>query len=147
MACCNKNITIIYMDNSFIDVANSHIYQLNKNEITMYNGAIIGIIYVKVSSKKFFSKWSKRYFVLTHNILNLRKPKKHYDKCFLLDDFKLSGITSENRKIIFSIKNKYDNKILFKFGSVNQTGILEFYDYLCRSLKRIEDKDLLLIYY
>ena len=58
----------------FTELTDSDIYSLRRNEITVLNGCVIGIIYIKVTSMKFKYKWSKRYIIISKNKMSISDP-------------------------------------------------------------------------
>ena len=114
----------------FTELTDSDIYSLRRNEITVLNGCVIGIIYIKVTSMKFKYKWSKRYIIVSKNKIFIYKPKtkKKNRKSVLLKKLKITGITMEGDKIIFEIKNISNNKIKYRIGSKNHFGMLNLYN-------------------
>lgn len=106
------------------------------NSIAEHNAELLGIFYLKVSSKKFFSKWSERFFMLRRNKLIILKRDNHgsprYEtaKFIKLENCELSGISMENDKIIFNIY--YKNKRTYKFG----TGYMDVFTKLYGALDR-----------
>ena len=47
------------------------------SSIVEHDTELLGIFYLKVSSKKFFSKWSERFFMLRRNKLIILKRKNN----------------------------------------------------------------------
>ena len=82
---------------------------VNFNNVVEQDGEILGIFYLKVTSKKFFSKWSERFFMLRRNKLiilkrkNNGRPRYSTSKFLKLEKCELSGISMEEDKIIFNV--------------------------------------------
>ena len=120
------------------------------NSIVEHNSELLGIFYLKVSSKKFFSKWSERFFMLRRNKLIILKrdnngsPRYETAKFIKLENCELSGISMENDKIIFNIY--YKNKRTYKFGTRNMDVFTKLYGALDRRIyntKNLLSEDLL----
>ena len=120
------------------------------NSIVEYDGELLGIFYLKVSSKKFFSKWSERFFMLRRNKLIILKrdndgsPRYETAKFIKLENCELSGISMENDKIIFNIY--YKNKRTYKFGTRHMDVFTKLYGALDRRIyntKNLLSEDLL----
>ena len=123
----------------FTELTDSDIYSLRRNEITVLNGCVIGIIYIKVTSMKFKYKWSKRYIIIYKNKILIYKPKTKNEnkKSVLLKKLKITGITMEDDKITFEIKNISNNRTKYRIGSKNHFGILNLYNYLDMAIKKL----------
>ena len=120
------------------------------NSIVEYGAELLGIFYLKVSSKKFFSKWSGRFFMLRRNKLIILKrdndgsPRYETAKFIKLENCELSGISMENDKIIFNIY--YKNKRTYKFGTRHMNVFTKLYGALDRRIyntKNLLSEDLL----
>ncbi len=109
------------MEGVLSEETDSQTIRVNFESVVVQGGEILGIFYLKVSSKKFFSKWSERFFMLRKNKLIILKrrsdgrPKYETAKYLKLDKCNLSGISMEDDKIIFEIN--YKNKRIYKFGT------------------------------
>ena len=104
------------------------------SSIVEHDTELLGIFYLKVSSKKFFSKWSERFFMLRRNKLiilkrkNNGRPRYETAKFLKLGECELSGISMENDKIIFNLY--YKNKRTYKFGTKYMNVFTKLYGTL-----------------
>mgnify|MGYP001188312123 FL=1 len=128
----------------------SHKIRVDFNSIVDHDAELLGIFYLKVSSKKFFSKWSQRFFMLRRNKLIILKrdndgsPRYETAKFIKLENCELSGISMENDKIIFNIY--YKNKRTYKFGTKYMNVFTKLYGALDRRIyntKNLLSEDLL----
>ena len=128
----------------------SHKIRVDFNSIVDHDAELLGIFYLKVSSKKFFSKWSQRFFMLRRNKLIILKrdndgsPRYETAKFIKLENCELSGISMENDKIIFNIY--YKNKRTYKFGTKHMDVFTKLYGALDRRIyntKNLLSEDLL----
>lgn len=124
------------MEGVLSEETDSQTIRVNFENVVEQNGEILGIFYLRVRSKKFFSKWSERFFMLRRNKLIILKrksdgrPKYETAKYIKLDKCNLSGVTMENDKIIFKIY--YKNKRVYKFG----TKYMEVFNKVYSALDR-----------
>ena len=67
---------------SFDDESESFVEQTKTypNKITRSDGYLIGFFKIEVVSKKFFKKWSERFFTLKEGILRIWKTRNLYEK-------------------------------------------------------------------
>lgn len=126
------------MEGVLSEETDSQTIRVNFDSVVEQGGEILGIFYLHVSSKKFFSKWSERFFMLRRNKLiiikrkNDGRPKYRTVKFIKLDKCELSGITMENDKIIFNIY--YKNKRYYKFGTSHMDVFTKVYKALERRI-------------
>lgn len=124
------------MEGVLSEETDSQTIRVNFENVVEQNGEILGIFYLRVRSKKFFSKWSERFFMLRRSKLIILKrksdgrPKYETAKYIKLDKCNLSGVTMENDKIIFKIY--YKNKRVYKFG----TKYMEVFNKVYSALDR-----------
>ena len=124
------------MEGVLSEETDSQTIRVNFENVVEQNGEMLGIFYLRVKSKKFFSKWSERFFMLRRNKLIILKrkndgrPKYETAKYIKLDKCNLSGVTMENDKIIFKIY--YKNKRVYKFG----TKYMEVFNKVYSALDR-----------
>lgn len=122
------------MEGVLSDETDSQTIRVKYDSVVEQGDEILGIFYLRVSSKKFFSKWSERFFMLRRNKLiiikrkNDGRPKYRTVKFIKLDKCELSGITMENDQIIFNIY--YKNKRYYKFGTKNMAVFSKLYSAL-----------------
>lgn len=122
------------MEGVLSDETDSQTIRVKYDSVVEQGDEILGIFYLRVSSKKFFSKWSERFFILRRNKLiiikrkNDGRPKYRTAKFIKLDKCELSGITMENDQIIFNIY--YKNKRYYKFGTKNMAVFSKLYSAL-----------------
>uniref|UniRef100_A0A6C0KET8 PH domain-containing protein n=1 Tax=viral metagenome TaxID=1070528 RepID=A0A6C0KET8_9ZZZZ len=123
---------------------------VNFNNVVEQDGEILGIFYLKVTSKKFFSKWSERFFMLRKNKLiilkrkNNGRPRYSTSKFLKLEKCELSGISMEEDKIIFNVY--YKDKRVYKFGTKSMDVFTQLYSTLDRRIyntKNLLSEDLL----
>lgn len=123
---------------------------VNFNNVVEQDGEILGIFYLKVTSKKFFSKWSERFFMLRKNKLiilkrkNNGRPRYSTSKFLKLEKCELSGISMEEDKIIFNVY--YKDKRVYKFGTKSMDVFTQLYSALDRRIyntKNLLSEDLL----
>ncbi len=123
---------------------------VNFNNVVEQDGEILGIFYLKVTSKKFFSKWSERFFMLRRNKLiilkrkNNGRPRYSTSKFLKLEKCELSGISMEEDKIIFNVY--YKDKRVYKFGTKSMDVFTQLYSALDRRIyntKNLLSEDLL----
>ena len=128
----------------------SQTIRVNFENVVEQNGEMLGIFYLRVRSKKFFSKWSERFFMLRRNKLiilkrkNNGRPKYETAKFLKLEKCNLSGVTMENDKIMFKIY--YKNKRVYKFGTKHMDVFTKVYSALDRRIyntKNLLSEDLL----
>ena len=111
---------------------------VNFNNVVEQDGEILGIFYLKVTSKKFFSKWSERFFMLRRNKLiilkrkNNGRPRYSTSKFLKLEKCELSGISMEEDKIIFNVY--YKDKRVYKFGTKSMDVFTQLYSALDRRI-------------
>ena len=109
------------MEGVLSEETDSQTIRVDFNKVVEQNSEMLGIFYLKVRSKKFFSKWSERFFMLRRNKLiilkrkNNGRPRYETAKFLKLGECELSGISMENDKIIFNLY--YKNKRTYKFGT------------------------------
>ena len=128
------------MEGVLSEETDSQTIRVNFENVVEQNGEILGIFYLRVKfKKKFFSKWSERFFMLRRSKLIILKRKSDgrpkYEttrKYIKLDKCNLSGITMENDKIIFNIY--YKNKRNYKFGTKNMDVFNKVYSALDRRI-------------
>ena len=123
---------------------------VNFNNVVEQDGEILGIFYLKVTSKKFFSKWSERFFMLRRNKLiilkrkNNGRPRYSTSKFLKLEKCELSGISMEEDEIIFNVY--YKDKRVYKFGTKSMDVFTQLYSALDRRIyntKNLLSEDLL----
>tara|TARA_B100000925_G_scaffold175372_1_gene132182 strand:+ start:249 stop:683 length:435 start_codon:yes stop_codon:yes gene_type:complete len=138
------------MEGVLSEETDSQTIRVNFESVVVQGGEILGIFYLKVRSKKFFSKWSERFFMLRKNKLIILKrrsdgrPKYETAKYLKLDKCNLSGISMEDDKIIFEIN--YKNKRIYKFGTRNMDVFTSIYGALEKRIyytKNLLSEDLL----
>ena len=126
------------MEGVLSEETDSQTIRVNFDSVVEQGSELLGIFYLRVSSKKFFSKWSERFFMLRRNKLIIIKrkengrPKYETAKFIKLEECELSGITMENDKIIFNIY--YKNKRNYKFGTKNMNVFNKLYSALERRI-------------
>ena len=126
------------MEGVLSEETDSQTIRVNFDSVVEQGSELLGIFYLRVSSKKFFSKWSERFFMLRRNKLIIIKrkengrPKYETAKFIKLEECELSGITMENDKIIFNIY--YKNKRNYKFGTKNMDVFNKLYSALERRI-------------
>ena len=126
------------MEGVLSEETDSQTIRVNFENVVEQNGEILGIFYLRVRSKKFFSKWSERFFMLRRNkLINLKRksdgrPQYETAKYIKLDKCNLSGVTMENDKIIFKIY--YKNKRTYKFGTKYMDVFTKIYSALDRRI-------------
>jgi hypothetical protein len=117
-----------------ISEGDSQTIRVNFNEIVEHDGEILGMIYLKVTSKKFFSKWSDRFFMLRRSKLIIvkrksnGKPKYVTTKSLKFDKCELSGITKIKDKMVFTLY--YKNKRKYVFGTKSMDVFTKVYSAL-----------------
>ena len=57
------------MEGVLSEETDSQTIRVNFENVVEQNGEMLGIFYLRVRSKKFFSKWSERFFMLRRNKL------------------------------------------------------------------------------
>lgn len=138
------------MEGVLSEETDSQTIRVNFENVVEQNGEMLGIFYLRVRSKKFFSKWSERFFMLRRNKLiilkrkNNGRPKYETAKYIKLDKCNLSGVTMENDKIMFKIY--YKNKRVYKFGTKHMDVFTKVYSALDRRIyntKNLLSEDLL----
>ena len=138
------------MEGVLSEDTDSQTIRVNFEKVVEQNGEMLGIFYLRVRSKKFFSKWSERFFMLRRNKLiilkrkNNGRPKYETAKYIKLDKCNLSGVTMENDKIMFKIY--YKNKRVYKFGTKHMDVFTKVYSALDRRIyntKNLLSEDLL----
>ena len=138
------------MEGVLSEDTDSQTIRVNFENVVEQNGEMLGIFYLRVRSKKFFSKWSERFFMLRRNKLiilkrkNNGRPKYETAKYIKLDKCNLSGVTMENDKIMFKIY--YKNKRVYKFGTKHMDVFTKVYSALDRRIyntKNLLSEDLL----
>lgn len=126
------------MEGVLSEETDSQTIRVKFDSVVEQDSEILGIFYLKVSSKKFFSKWSERFFMLRRNKLILLKrtsngrPKYETAKFLKLDKCNLSGVTMEDDKIIFQIY--YKNKRIYKIGIKHMDVFTNIYSALDRRI-------------
>ena len=126
------------MDGVLSEETDSQTIRVNFNSVVEQDSEMLGIFYQRVSSKKFFSKWSERFFMLSRNKLIILKRKNNgrpiYEtaKFLKLGKCELSGISMENDKIIFNVY--YKNKRTYKFGTEHMDVFTKIYSALDRRI-------------
>jgi len=126
------------MEGVLSEETDSQTIRVSFDGVVEQGSELLGIFYLRVSSKKFFSKWSERFFMLRRNKLIILKrkengrPKYRTAKFIKLEECELSGITMENDKIIFNIY--YKNKRNYKFGTKNMNVFNKLYSALERRI-------------
>ena len=126
------------MEGVLSEETDSQTIRVTFDSVVEQGSELLGIFYLRVSSKKFFSKWSERFFMLRRNKLIIIKrkengrPKYETAKFIKLEECELSGITMENDKIIFNIY--YKNKRNYKFGTKNMDVFNKLYSALERRI-------------
>ena len=138
------------MEGVLSEDTDSQTIRVNFENVVEQNGEMLGIFYLRVRSKKFFSKWSERFFMLRRNKLIILKrkndgrPKYETAKFLKLEKCNLSGVTMENDKIMFKIY--YKNKRVYKFGTKHMDVFTKVYSALDRRIyntKNLLSEDLL----
>ena len=138
------------MEGVLSEETDSQTIRVNFENVVEQNGEMLGIFYLRVKSKKFFSKWSERFFMLRRNKLiilkrkNNGRPKYETAKFLKLEKCNLSGVTMENDKIMFKIY--YKNKRVYKFGTKHMDVFTKVYSALDRRIyntKNLLSEDLL----
>tara|TARA_Y100001958_G_C20804646_1_gene266408 strand:+ start:106 stop:540 length:435 start_codon:yes stop_codon:yes gene_type:complete len=138
------------MEGVLSEETDSQTIRVNFENVVEQNGEMLGIFYLRVKSKKFFSKWSERFFMLRRNKLIILKrkndgrPKYETAKFLKLEKCNLSGVTMENDKIMFKIY--YKNKRVYKFGTKHMDVFTKVYSALDRRIyntKNLLSEDLL----
>jgi hypothetical protein len=76
----------------------SDLDEISQFSIKRYYGYLRGYIYIRVTTKKFFKKWSRRYFTLRDGILRLWKNKED------------SGVNKANQEINFIDINRVNRE-------------------------------------
>ena len=119
---------------------------VNFNNVVEQDGEILGIFYLKVTSKKFFSKWSERFFnkLIILKRKNNGRPRYSTSKFLKLEKCELSGISMEEDKIIFNVY--YKDKRVYKFGTKSMDVFTQLYSALDRRIyntKNLLSEDLL----
>ena len=104
-----------------------------------YDGDMSGNILIRVTSKKIFSKWSPRYFLIKNKKLILWKTENHYisglkpEKTISLENKSFTEIVKYNNKTdIWEFKiYKNLNKIVVcaMIGCISKTYLEEFYEH------------------
>ena len=126
------------MEGVLSEETDSQTIRVNFDNVVEQDGEILGIFYLKVSAKKFFTKWSERFFMLRKNKLIILKrkndgrPRYETAKFLKLDKCNLSGVTMENDKIVFKIY--YKNKRVYKFGTKHMNVFTNIYNALDRRI-------------
>ena len=138
------------MEGVLSEETDSQTIRVNFNNVVEQDGEMLGILYLKVRSKKFFTKWSERFFMLRRSKLIILKrksdgrPKYETAKFLKLDKCSLSGVTMEDDKIMFKIN--YKNKRIYKFGTSHMDVFTSIYSALDRRIyntKNLLSEDLL----
>ena len=138
------------MEGVLSEETDSQTIRVNFNNVVEQDGEMLGIFHLKVRSKKFFTKWSERFFMLRRSKLILLKrksdgrPKYETAKFLKLDKCSLSGVTMEDDKIMFKIN--YKNKRIYKFGTSHMDVFTSVYSALDRRIyntKNLLSEDLL----
>ena len=138
------------MEGVLSEETDSQTIRVNFNNVVEQDGEMLGILYLKVRSKKFFTKWSERFFMLRRSKLIILKrksdgrPKYETAKFLKLDKCSLSGVTMEDDKIMFKIN--YKNKRIYKFGTSHMDVFTSIYCALDRRIyntKNLLSEDLL----
>ncbi|MCH1611679.1 MAG: PH domain-containing protein [Flavobacteriales bacterium] len=126
------------MEGVLSEETDSQTIRVNFDSVVEQDSELLGIFYQRVSSKKFFSKWSERFFMLRRNKLIILKrksdgrPKYSTSKFIKLENCSLSGVTMEDDKIIFKIY--YKNKRVYKFGTTYMDVFTKIYSALDRRI-------------
>ena len=126
------------MEGVLSEETDSQTIRVNFDSIVEQDAELLGIFYQRVSSKKFFSKWSDRFFMLRRNKLIIIKrkdngrPKYSTAKFIKLENCTLSGVSMEDDKIIFKIY--YKNKRVYKFGTKYMDVFTKIYSALDRRI-------------
>ena len=138
------------MEGVLSEETDSQTIRVNFENVVEQDGEILGIFYLKVRSKKFFSKWSERFFMLRRNKLiilkrkNNGRPRYSTSKFLKLEKCELSGISMEEDKIIFNVY--YKDKRVYKFGTKSMDVFTQLYSALDRRIyntKNLLSEDLL----
>ena len=138
------------MEGVLSEETDSQTIRVNFENVVEQDGEILGIFYLKVRSKKFFSKWSERFFMLRKNKLiilkrkNNGRPRYSTSKFLKLEKCELSGISMEEDKIIFNVY--YKDKRVYKFGTKSMDVFTQLYSALDRRIyntKNLLSEDLL----
>jgi hypothetical protein len=138
------------MEGVLSEETDSQTIRVNFENVVEQDGEILGIFYLKVRSKKFFSKWSERFFMLRRNKLIILKrksdgrPKYETAKYIKLEKCNLSGVTMEDDKLVFKVY--YKNKRIYKFGTKYMEVCKNVYSALDRRIyntKNLLSEDLL----
>ena len=126
------------MEGVLSEETDSQTIRVNFDTVVEQDSELLGIFYQRVTSKKFFSKWSERFFMLRRNKLIILKrksdgrPKYSTAKFIKLENCSLSGVTMEDDKIIFKIY--YKNKRVYKFGTTYMDVFTKIYTALDRRI-------------
>jgi len=84
------------------------------DKIERVQGCLSGYIYIRVTSKKIYRKWSRRFFKLEEGVLCLWKKQEHVDK----KPKQKIVFLPEKRYIVTDIKNDIKDHTLFTFGII-----------------------------
>ena len=115
--------------------------ELNDNQIVFYNNnSCVGIFFYKVTSKKLFKKWSKRYFICTNKDIHFFKyennKRKKIKTIYFSKNCFISGLESNKDKyakqyLTFSIFYKTTKRTkVYTFKSYNIVYANELYKIL-----------------
>ena len=132
------------MDNLSFNKSMPSIIYLKNDEIFTDGNTAYGIIYLKTTKKKFWSKWSRRCFILTNRGISFWKQKKgkrlKWKKVFFSSITGVSGLENvvdfDNNYLTFDIfynKNYKRKKYIFKSYNIDMFSYI--YQIIDRNMK------------
>ena len=120
------------------------IIYLKDDQIFTYGNTAYGLIYLKTTKKKIWSKWSRRCFFLTNKSISFWKQRKNrrekIKKIFFSSYFNLSGLENvleyDNNYLTFDILyNEKDCTKKYTFKSYNIGLFSYIYQIIDRNMK------------
>ena len=107
------------------------------NKITRTDGYLMGFFKIEVVSKKFFKKWSERFFTLKEGILRIWKTRTLYEKNNIPEMYIDLTRTFDNINIDAMKKNNNNKHFINKYNISNNKTDNSFtiYEILKDSVK------------
>ena len=114
---------------------------LKNDEIFTDGNTAYGVVYFKTTTKKFWTKWSRRCFFLTNKSISFWKQKKckrkKFKRIFFTSYFNLGGLENvleyDNNYLTFDIFYNYRNcKKKYTFKSYN----IDLFSYIYQMIDR-----------
>jgi hypothetical protein len=133
------------MENMTFNKNTPSIIYLKDDEIFTYGNTAYGLIYLKTTKKKFWSKWSRRCFFLTNKSISFWKQRKNrrekFKKIFFSSITGVSGLENvvdfDNNYLTFDIfYNKNYKRKKYTFKSYN----IDMFSYIYQIIDRKYEK-------